>query len=381
MSSFKKKIRALKDLAYVTGGDVLSRAISSIFWLSIISFMTVKDYGLIHYYVGLASLGQLFSLIGTSSVITVYVSKNIKIQSTLFLISLIIGSIASLILFYFLQRIDVALLVILLIMCDLVGGVLLGKKKYSFYFRINLLQKILLLTFGLILFKFIGIDGILLGIIISYTIFIPIFYKQLKESTIDLSLLKNRKNFIMSNYTNTIISGLRRDVDKLIIPSMLGFIVLGNYSLGIQIYTLLMVFSQSFSKYTLPHDASGNQNKKLKKLMILTSVIIVTIAIILLPLVIPIWMPQFLENMQTFQIMIVSIIPTTISMLHISRFLGLEKSNFVQAMTITQISTLVAGFILLGNHFGLNGLAISFVLSSASSCSLAIYLNRRIKEK
>ena len=89
----------------------------------------------------------------------------------------------------------------------------------------------------------------------------------------------------------------------------------------------------------------------------------------------------FRSNLQPFQIMAVTVVPTTISILHISRFLGQEKGNFVQAMTLTQISTLIIGFIILGNNYGLFGLAISFVLSSTSSCILSLFLNRRIEGK
>ena len=97
--SFKKKVVALKDLGFVGLADIGGRAISAVFWFYIVTLMSATEYGLLNYYVGIASLAQLISLVGTTNALTVFVSKGIKIQSTFFVISLIASSISAIILF------------------------------------------------------------------------------------------------------------------------------------------------------------------------------------------------------------------------------------------------------------------------------------------
>ena len=61
--------------------------------------------------------------------------------------------------------------------------------------------------------------------------------------------------------------------DKLIVAPMLGFALLGNYQLGLQLLSLLSILPSIVYQYTLPHDATGRSNKKLKKITILVSVL------------------------------------------------------------------------------------------------------------
>ena len=62
--------------------------------------MSVRDYGIINFNFGVASFAQTVALIGSTNALTVYVSKNVKIQSTFFVISLICGSISALVIFF-----------------------------------------------------------------------------------------------------------------------------------------------------------------------------------------------------------------------------------------------------------------------------------------
>ena len=133
-----------------------------------------------------------------------------------------------------------------------------------------------------------------------------------RETRFDLALLRGKKNFIISNYVVMLTSGFRRDIDKLIIPTILGFTALGHFSLAVQVYTLLMTASMSFFKYILPQDAAGNQNKKLKNFVLLITIILVAIGIITLPTIISRLFPKFIESIEIIQIMTLSVIPATI---------------------------------------------------------------------
>ena len=79
-------------------GDLLGSGLSAFFWFYIAASMGPENYGEIQYFLGIAGIAQIFSLFGTSQVLTVYTAKNVKIQSTLIFISLILGAISVLIL-------------------------------------------------------------------------------------------------------------------------------------------------------------------------------------------------------------------------------------------------------------------------------------------
>jgi len=381
VDSFKRKIFALKDLGFIGLTDVVGKVISAVFWLYIITLMEVSEYGLLNYYVGLASLAQLISLVGTTNALTVFVSKGVRIQSTFFTLSLIGGSVSAIVLFIIFQRFDLILLLFMFIVTDSVGGVLLGKKSYPSYALYNLIQKVLQIIFGIGFFNMLGFDGIIYGIVVSYLLFIPIFYKFSKETGFDLSLLKDKKDFIVSNYIVTLTSGFRRDVDKLIIPVILGFSALGHFSLAVQVYALLMTASMSFFKYILPQDAIGNQNKKLKKFVVLFTTLLTIIGVITLPTIITSLFPKYIESIEAIQIMTIGIIPATVNLIYYSKFSALEKSRLILAINAAQLTTLFLGFIILGSIFEMRGIAVSFVLSFTVAASCGLYLNRLLENK
>ncbi|NDB47350.1 MAG: hypothetical protein EB163_08750 [Nitrososphaeria archaeon] len=379
--SFKRKVFALKDLGFVGLADIGGRAISAVFWFYIITLMETSEYGLLNYYVGIASLAQLISLVGTTNALTVFVSKGIKIQSTFFALSLIGGSISAVILFVIFQRLDMILLLMMFIVSDSVGGVLLGKKSYSVYARYNLAQKALQIALGVGLFYMFNFNGIIYGIAASYLLFVPVFYKLSREARFDLTLLRGKKDFIITNYIVMLTSGFRRDVDKLIIPIILGFAALGHFSLAVQIYALLMTASMSFFKYILPQDAIGNQNKKLKNFVVLFTIILVAIGIVTLPAIISSLFPKYIESIEIIQIMTLSVIPATINMIHYSKFTALERGRLVLTITAAQLATMALGFIILGSIFEMRGIAASFVLSFTVAALCGVYLNRLIENE
>ena len=89
---------------------------------------------------------------------------------------------------------------------------------------------------------------------------------------------------------------LNGQIDKIIITAILGFSVLGNYSLGIQFITVMMMFSTIVFRYILPQDSSGVSNKHLKVLVILVSIALSILGMILIPLFAPVYFPEFLAD-------------------------------------------------------------------------------------
>jgi O-antigen/teichoic acid export membrane protein len=375
------KFYSIKNLGYVGSASIIGTGISAFFWLYLANLLGAEDYGEIQYYLAIAGIVYLLSSFGTPNTITVYAAKNIKVNSTLLLISLVGGFIALLVLLGIFQRLDIGLIILGYIIFDLTINYLLGKKLYSKYSKYFLIQKILSLVFGFGFYYVFGLDGIIYGLAASYIPFIIIVYKICKESEINFSELKSRSGFITNNYFESSIGGLRGEVDKLIIAPLLGFAILGNYALAMQFYAVLMIFSSIVFKYLLPQDSTGIPNTRLKTNTIFMAVGISVLGITLSPIVIPQFFPKFEDAIIAIQILSISVVPATIGYICISEFLGLEKSRFVLIGRIIALSTLVLGMITLPIYYGIVGAASAFVLSSCTQTIFLILAKKKFEAK
>jgi len=379
--ALKLKLTIIKDLGYVGSASIIGTGISAFFWLYLANLLGAEDYGEIQYYLAIAGVVYLVSSFGSPNTITVYAAKNIKVNSTLLLISLVGGFIAFLVLLGVFQRLDIGLIILGYIIFDFTINYLLGKKLYSKYSKYFLIQKILMLVFGFGFYHVVGLDGIIYGLAASYIPFTIIVYKICRESEINFSLLKTRSGFITNNYLESSIGGLRGEVDKLIIAPMLGFAILGNYALAFQFYAVLMIFSGVVFKYLLPQDSTGIPNTKLKNYTIFISIGIAVLGITLAPLIISQLFPQYEDAIIAVQILSISVVPATIGYIYVSEFLGLEKSRYVLIGRITALSTLVLGMIILPTYFGIVGAASAFVLSSCAQTSFLILAKKKLGAK
>ena len=362
-TNFKKKIIGQKDLASIGFANIVGSGISAIFWLYLASVIEPTEYGEIHYFIAIAAFAQIISLVGSSNVLTVYTAKKIKIQATLFFVSLLVGVVSTIVIIVIFFRFDAGLLVLGYVIFEMVNAVLLGRKAYTEYSKYFLTQKILMLVFGIGFYYLIGFDGILYGLVLSFVPYTVLIFREFKESKIDFSLLKSRKGFIINNYAMDISGRMGSSIDKLVVAPLLGFALLGNYSLALQFFIILYVIPTVIYKYLLPQDASGNLNNKLKQTAVLLSVAIAVFGVILFPHVIPNFFPKFIEAVEAIQIMSIAVIPGMFSLLYTSKLLGLEKSKFVLISKIIATSSLIIGFIILGPIFGIIGLAFVFLLT------------------
>ena len=271
--NLKNKLFAHKGLAIIGSAEIIGNAISAIFWLVIASLLLVEEYGEISYFIAIASLG-VCCVVGSPDTLMVFSTKHQKIIPTLLLLTLIFTVIFSLIAFIIVQRFEIIFLVFSFIILEVSITLLVGKKLYTKYSKFFLIQKILQFAIGIGLSFSLGVNGVLIGIALANFSLIPIFYKELRRYKIDFSLLKPKKEFIINNNIIYMISVFRRDIDKIIIVPILGFIVLGNFALTLQFFTIMMIISSISYKYLLPKDVSGEKNTKLKKILILVSILI-----------------------------------------------------------------------------------------------------------
>ncbi len=102
----KDKFQNENGIISIGFSDIVGSGIASIFWLYIASVIEPEAYGEIHYFLGIAGMAYVISMVGNSHALTVYSAKNEKIQSTLFLLSIIPSIISSVIIIIIFNRIQ-----------------------------------------------------------------------------------------------------------------------------------------------------------------------------------------------------------------------------------------------------------------------------------
>ena len=378
-NNIKDSIIRKKGLLSIGFADIVGSAISGLFWLYIASQVNPDVFGELIYFISIAGLAQLVSLIGSSNALTVYTAKNVKIQSTLFLISLLATAISLATITIFYNRIDAGLLAVGFVLFSLVNSVILGNKLFVKYSKLVLSQKILTLILGLGLYFVFDVYGIIYGLALSYIPHLVIFVKEFSRTKIDFTLLKTRRGFIINNYVMNLTAGLGGTVDKLIIAPVLGFALLGNYSLAAQMLTMMMMFSAVVYKYLLPMDASGESNKKIRQIALVISIIIAILGVTILPNVIDWLFPKFIDAKDAIQIMSLGVVPGTVSILYGSKFLGMEKSKIVMIPKLVSLGIVIGGFLYFGPIYGTVGLAWIIVTALTWESIFLFIMNRTLR--
>ena len=362
----------IKSLLSISGADYFGAAISSIFWFILATLISPEEFGEIHYYLAIAGLAYGISLIGSSDAISVYVAKKIQLQSTLSLLSLIIGAVTAIVIIIQFTRIDVSFLLLAFIINDLAIGYLVGKKLFVNYSKYILTQKSLTLALGISFYFIFGPDWIIYALALSYVHFSIIIYKIFASSKVSFSLLKSHVGFVGNNYSMKLLGVVGTQVDKIIIVPLIGLEILGNYALALQIVTILMILPSIVFKYTLPHDASGGDTKRIKMLTLVGAIGLSIFGITLLPIILSDIFPKYNEAVIAIQIVSIAIIPATITSFYASKLLGMEKSKTLLISKALMAITVIIGILLLAPTFKIIGASIAFVLSIMAEATFLV---------
>jgi O-antigen/teichoic acid export membrane protein len=368
-------IKIIKDISTVGGADTFGTVMSAVFWFYLASQIEPSSYGEIHWFLGLASLFSGIALFGTVNTLTVYTAKKTQIQSTLNFISLsasVISSLIVIVLFPSFYTIDVGIILIAYVINALAIGDLLGRKQYSNYSKYTLIQKGLTLGLGFSFFYFFGYESIIFALALSYVLHFKRIFSIFKEMKINFNLIKPRIGFIINNYFMSILAIASGQVDKIVVAPLLGFSILGNYSLAVQAVNIMLILPSVFYKYLLPQESTGVKNKKPKIIIVIFSIFITIFGIFVVPALINEFFPKFDQAVDAIRIMSIVVIPTTVSLIFESEFLGNEKSRIVVIGTVIVLSSLIIGMIVLGSLMGIEGIAYSLVI--ANTAKVGFYL-------
>ncbi|WP_101477061.1 hypothetical protein [Candidatus Nitrosotalea bavarica] len=376
LNKVNRILAKFKDLTTLGSANLLSTAISGIFWFYVASLLGTANYGEISYFIAMASIASTVSFLGASTTTIVFTAKGEKILSTLFAITVISTSIAAVILFILFKNFGVSLYVIGSLVFSLSTADILGRKLYKDYSKYLITQKILFVGFALGFYYLIGPQGIILGYAVSFLPYFTRIYHGFKESKTNVSLIRPHFGFMMNSYVLDLSRTFSGQTDKLIVAPMLGFALLGNYQLGLQFLSLLGMIPNIVYQYILPHDSTGRSNKKLKRATILVSVILAASGILLAPLVLPHLFPKFKESIGVIRIISLAIIPLSINLIYISKFLGAERSRIVLVGSGIYLLTQILSIFTLGKIYGVNGVAGAYVLASFAEAIYLITIDR-----
>ncbi len=352
--------------------------ISGIFGIFVAPILGAEDYGTISYFFAIAGFAYAISTFGAHHVLLVYLSKGVKIFSTFSFVTLISSFVVSILVFIIFKEISISVLIVGLMIFELLISQLLAKQLYSEHLKYYLTQRLSFVVLSLTFYYLWGPSGFILGHGISMFPGLIHIYQEFKESKIDLTLIKERLEFIVHHYFLHLSRTSYSYLDRIIIFPLFGFITLGNYELSIQVIVLANVFSVFVYQYLQPKDAKNETTKKLKFLAIIVSAILSLMVIFLSPIILPMFFPQFEESFDLVPIMGISIVPHALVMLYMSKFLGSEKTRPILISSLLHLGILIVGILVLTNIYSTLGLAISFVLAEIIEAIFLIGMHKKI---
>ena len=367
-----------KDLGTVGIGNITASLISGIFWLYFASLLDTEQYGEVSYFIAIAGIASTISFFGLGNVIIVYTAKGERIQPPIFIIGIISSIISLIAVFLIFSQIGISVYVLGYVVFSLSTGEILGRKQYRNYSVYLITQKILMVIFALFFYYLVGLEGVILGIGLSFFPYTLRIYKSIKSCKADFSLIRSRIKFIINSYALDLSRTFSGHTDKLIVAPLLGFAILGNYQLGIQVSSLLGILPGIVYQYILPRDSSGESDKNLKKLVIIVAIILAGLGFILAPIILPVLFPKFTEAIEVVQIVSISVIPSTINLIYVSKFLGNELSKIVLIGSGIFLGVQIVSIFILGNLFGVNGIAFSLVLAALAESVFLVTVNKMI---
>ncbi len=362
----KSFLDKVKNFFTVGSGNFVASSISAIFWLYIASLMDQSEYGMLGFFISIATIAHAVSTLGLNRTIVVYEAKKENILSAAYTLGLISSSLTSIVVFVITQNISLSFLIWGMMIFLLKTSELNSKKLYSNFAKFRILRSILILILGISLFQIFGINGVILGFALSTLPALGGLYNYAKSKKVSMAVLKPKAKFMVTSWLTTLADLFYLWGDKIMIGSMLGFSVLGSYHLAFQYLLLLNTVPRAIFIYLLPQESEGKQNKKIKFFVVGVSCILTLISILMVPYAIDTLLPDYHESILPAQILSISIIPITIYAIFESKFIGREMPKIALIGTGMQTIIYFSLMILLAVDFGIIGIAIGFLVSTVA---------------
>jgi len=361
-----------KNFSYVAIGRVVSAALHGIFYLVFATIFNPDAYGQMSYLIALAGTFSIIFRFGLPFTVTVYqAKKNHLMTDQINFLVLFTASTSAVILLFI--NIYAALFCLGLSFFLMSQQNLLGLKEYKKQMWMSITQGSLLIVLTISLYFVLDIPGILLGMGLS-TIFTSYYYfKLLKRKVLSLKNLQSNYKVLIHNFGFDVSINLPRMIDKLVIVPILGFAITGLYQFNLQILLLLEIFPLALHQFMLSEESSGTSNKNMGYLAVLGSGLLAIIVILVAPTFVDLFFPKFHEGILGLQLMVISIIPLTISAI-INAKLQARESTKVGYAAIVRIGSLLGFIVLLGEQYFLTGLSLAVLFSTSLNAIFLLFL-------
>ena len=365
------------------GGTILgftqfvAAGITAIFTIFAAPLLGPENLGIVSYFLAIAAIGFTISSFGVANILLVYLSKGIKLFSTMSFLVLISAAITGIVVFFIFNEISIVIVIIGHVIFELAIHELLAKQMYKKYMKYFLTQRIIFIIFGLPAFFLFDYTGFILVYGLSMFPSIIRIYFGFKESRVNFTLVKERVSFVANNYALYLARVLFSYVDRLIIVPLFGYAILGNYELAMQGVLLGNVFSVFLYNYLLPKDARKERTDKLKIYAIGGSIAISIFIIFVSPYILPLLFPEFQDAVNLIPIMGLSIVPHVFVTLYMSKFLASENTKIILISSVIHFATLVSAILILAHYYGTLGLIIGFILGEIVEALFLMVMHKK----
>ena len=372
-------LKSNKGLVYIIIGNIVGAILTGGFWLLLASLQSVEEYGKTSYMISMASLASSFALLGLNTAITTFIPKgHEKIHVAANQVVLISSIIAALIVS---QR-DWLLGFFVVGMSFWMMSIyeFLGRKSYKQYAIANIGARGCQLLLSIVLYYLIGIPGIIIGFTISFFLFSQRYILSMKYFNKDFSEISGKMKFALHSYSFNMSNALLMYFDKIIIPPIFGYAILGYYQLGFQFLMFLGMIPISFFQYLIPEESSGNKKTKLRIIGFGLSIGLAVLLYFLSPTIINIFFPHYQNSLDAIRVISIGIIPMMIAYIINSKFLSEGNTRGVVIGAIIYQILQITLMILLGRLIEVTGIALSVVIALTGQ-ALFLLLYKKLSKR
>ena len=353
---------SLNNFSYVALGRIIQSAILAIFFLIFATILEPNDFGKLGYLVALAASFSVVSRFGLPQTVVVYIAKGKKLVSEqVNFLAVISACVATIILLFINQY--AAFLCLAFSFFILYQHNLLGEKRYKRFLKSSIFRIALIFSISFPLYFILDIQGILLGMALGNIISSVWFVKSINFRIKSFQLLKNNYKILINNFGIDASTNLIRTLDRLLVGIIFGFLFNGIYIFNMQILFGLEILPRVLYLFLLSEESSGRKHKKINYFVVFVSGILTIIAIIFAPFIIEQFFPKYSDGIIGLQILVLSLIPTSISSILAAKLQAVESTK-VGYSAIVSIGSLLILLGLLGNEYGILGLSLAVVASS-----------------
>jgi O-antigen/teichoic acid export membrane protein len=375
-----KSVRHHEGLIYITIGNFVGATLTGIFWLLLAMLQDVHEYGQINYVIAIGSLSSSVSLLGLNTAVTTLVPqghKKIDVQANQ--VILISATVCAIIASLF--NLLLGLFVIGMAFWMMSSYELLSKKLYSKY-AINIIgARGSQLVLSIILYSFFGLQGIIIGFIISFFAFSITYFKTIPQFSKSFDKIKKEFKTSLHLYSYNLSNALLLYFDKLIIAPIYGYTILGYYQLGFQFLMFFSMISVSFYQYLISEESSGSKRNRLRVYGIALSIIITILVFVLAPVILQVFFPNYINTLNSIRILSLGIIPMMITSMLNSKFLAMKLTRYVLFSSITYQVTQIILIVILGKQYGIDGISMSVVIAMLFQITFLGVTHLRLSKK